>query len=101
MMAYGYATAGRHEDAMRWFDRIEESAGRRAVGAGVWAFAYLAIGDEERALDWLTKAVTKIENHELDEGHYDLMEIKVNIANDPVLEQPRFVALRDRIGVLE
>ena len=80
-----------------FFDEINEAAVDREVGAGVWAHAYLAIGDQESALEWLEVAATKAENHQVDPSFYSLMEIKMNVQGDPVLEQPEFVALRNRL----
>ena len=35
--------------------------------------AYLAIGDRGRALEWLDRAIEKIEHYEPDAGWYSLM----------------------------
>ena len=99
-VAHGYFRAGRREDAARLFKKLEEQAANGIVGAGSWPLGYLAIGDEEQAFTWLERAVSKIENHEPDEGFFNLMIIKANVAANPVLEQPRFRALRARIGTL-
>jgi pentatricopeptide repeat protein len=99
-VAHGYFRAGRRDDAARLFKKLQEQAANGVVGAGSWPLGYLAIGDEEQALMWLERAVAKIENHEPDEGFFNLMIIKANVAANPVLEQPRFRALRDRIGAL-
>ena len=97
LIAHDYALIGRTEDAQRLFDEINEAAVDREVGAGAWAQAYLAIGDQESALEWLEVAAEKVENHQVDVGFYNLMEIKMNVQGDPVLEQPEFVALRNRL----
>jgi hypothetical protein len=59
--------------------------------------AYLAIGEHDAAADWLERAVRKVESHEPDPGWFSLMIIKHNLTADPVLETPRFKALRERI----
>ena len=69
----------------------------REIGAGAWALAYLAIGDQKRALEWLQVAADKVENHEVDAGFFNLMHMKANTLDDPVLEQAEFVALRNRL----
>jgi len=96
-----YGAAGQHEDALRLFQRLQEVATQRAVDPGTWASAYLAIGDEERAYEWLNTAVLKAENQEADAAFYNMVFIKLNIIRNPVLERPRFVALRNRIGALD
>jgi hypothetical protein len=42
-----------------------------------------------------------VENQEIDEGFLPLMFIKVNVYSDPVLEEPRFVELRNKLGVID
>lgn len=96
--AYSYGRVGRSEDARRLFDamqRAEQQGGR--PGAGGWAMANLAIGDNERALEWLEIAAEKTAKHEPDEGFFNLINLKMNVTNDPVLEQPEFVDVRNRI----
>jgi hypothetical protein len=68
---------------------------------GTWALMYLALGDVEQAHHWLTIAVEKVERHEPDAGFANLMLIKTNPYRNLVLDEPRFRALRDRIGALE
>ncbi len=100
-IAYAYARIGRTGDAQRLFDEIREMAVDREVGAGAWALAYLAIGDQESALEWLEVAVEKIENHEADPGFYNLMLMKMNVMGDPILDQLEFVEVRSRLGFRE
>ena len=97
-LAHGYFRAGRRDDAARLFAKLERQAASGVVGAGSWPLGYLAIGDEEQAYAWLERAVAKIESRQPDEGFFNLMIIKANVAANPVLEQPRFRALRERIG---
>jgi len=57
--------------------------------------AYIALGDYDRALPFLRVAISvQVPNV------FSLGEIKANAYNDPVLDEPRFQALRDQIGVL-
>jgi Flp pilus assembly protein TadD len=96
-LAYTYARLGAIDDARRIFNEIERVAGDRDVGAGTWAMAYLAIGDEDRAVEWLETAIAKAEAHEIDQGLFNLLNIRMNMTGDPLLEEPRFVALRNRL----
>jgi tetratricopeptide (TPR) repeat protein len=89
--AYAYSRAGRHDDAARIVEEIRQAANATPPGAGGWTMAYLAIGDQTRALESLELAAQKAANHELDEGFYILLALKSNVTNDPVLEQPAFV----------
>ena len=97
-LAYIYGRAGRPADAQRFFEKLKTAANKGLrPGAGGWAFAYLGIGDEKSALDWLEKAAQKAANHEPDEGFFDLLELKHNPTNDPVLKKPEFVRVLSRI----
>lgn len=99
-VAHGYFRAGRREDARRLFARLEMEESSGVVGAGSWPLGYLAIADEAQAYRWLDRAVRKIERHEPDEGFFNLMIIKANVVANPVLDEQRFRALRERIGGL-
>jgi serine/threonine-protein kinase len=100
-VAHGYFRAGRPDDAARLVARVQQLAARGVVGAGSWPLAHLAVADSQRAYEWLERAVAKIERHEADEGFFNLMIVKANVAANPVLEEARFRALRDRIGAVE
>ena len=96
--AYAYSRAGRYDDAARIFEEIRQAADAGATpGAGGWTMAYLAIGDQTRALESLELAAQKAANHEPDEGFYILLALKANVTNDPVLKQPEFVSALARI----
>jgi tetratricopeptide (TPR) repeat protein len=96
-MAHTYARAGRVADAKRLFDRFEQAAAGGDFGAGGWVEAYLAIGEHEKALEWLELAAQKASRHEPDAHFYSLMNLRMNVLADPVLDRPEFVALLGRI----
>ena len=96
-LAYGYSRIGYAREAMRLFEDLQNVAQGQSVGASTWAIAYLAIGAEQQALEWLDKLLEKIEKHEPDPGWFNLMVIKHNITADRVLEDPRFKERRLRI----
>jgi TolB-like protein/Flp pilus assembly protein TadD len=93
-LAYGYGLIGRHEDAMRMLSEIESMASEFHVGAASWAMAYLGIGDEERALDFLVAASDVTRGGE---GYVALTFLAGNAFGDPVLEQRTFVEARRRL----
>jgi hypothetical protein len=45
--------------------------------------AYLAIGDVDRAVEWIETGIAKVQSHEFDEGFYSLMNFKMNVTGDP------------------
>jgi pentatricopeptide repeat protein len=98
MWAYAYGRLGRADDARRIFEEMQrrESAGTR-FGAGGWAMASLAIGDRDRAADWLEQAAAKTAAHELDEGFFNLMALRANVTNDALLREREFVDVLGRI----
>lgn len=96
-LAYAYGRIGRTQDAQRIFQELQNAMRDSQENAGANAMSYLAIGDRESALSWLEVAAEKAERNEPDAGFYSLMFIKMNVLNDPVLEEPEFVALRDRL----
>ena len=98
-MAHAYARAGRAADAKRLFDQFEQAAadGHR-FGAGAWAEAYLAIGEQVEALERLESAAQRAARHEPDADFYALMNLRMNVLADPVLDRPEFVAVLRRIS---
>jgi TolB-like protein/Tfp pilus assembly protein PilF len=95
-IAYGYGLIGKSEDARRLFTSIENMALQFHIGAASWAMAYLAIGDEERALDHLLKASDVTQGGE---GYLALTFLAGNAFSDPVLEQKMFVNARRKLGI--
>lgn len=96
--AYAYHRAGRREEAQRLFNTLQRraDAGERP-GDGGWASAYLAIGEERRALEALERAARKAADHEPDEGFWSLMNLRMNVTDDPALRKPEFATVLQRI----
>jgi TolB-like protein/Flp pilus assembly protein TadD len=95
--AYAYHRLGRPDEARRFYDDIVRASERRSIGAGTWALASLAIGDEAKALEWLEVVAGKAANHEIDEGVYAALNLKMNFMNDPLINDPRFAEVLGRI----
>jgi tetratricopeptide (TPR) repeat protein len=96
-MAYAYSRLGRRDEAQRLFARIEAAGSQTDFGTGGWALAYLAIGDEQRALEQLEAATVKVRNHERDAGYLSLMNLKMNFLDDPLVTTPPFAEVLARI----
>ncbi len=97
-LAYAFARAGSREDAVRLVRQLEETTVEHHVGAGSWALAYLALGDEVEILHWLETAAADLAP---DEGFFEQMTMRGNNWNDPILDQPEFVEVRSRLGFRE
>jgi TolB-like protein/cytochrome c-type biogenesis protein CcmH/NrfG len=99
-MVYGYGLMSRADDATRLFKRFQTWAETHAVGTGGWIYAYLGIRDADKAYEWLGRAVEVVERGEPDAGYIAFPIIKNNVHNDPILEQPRFRKLLDKIDTI-
>ncbi len=97
-IAYGYGRIGDIDNARRLFDEVSAGTERgQDIGAGGWAAINLAVGNTDEALEWLERGADKAGRHELDPGYFTLMNIRMNYSNDPVLEQPEFIDVRNRL----
>ena len=96
-LAYAYGRIGRTEDAQRVFAEIERAAAEQDIGAGGWAFAYLGVGNREKALESLRTGVTLARAKTVDPGFFSLMNARMNVTADPVLEQSEFAAMRGEL----
>ena len=76
---------------------METLAGDKDLGAGSWVAAYLALGDEKKALEQLEIVAEKARKHETDAGFLNVMSLRMNHLADPTLEQPEFVDVFSRI----
>ena len=96
-MGYAYGRLGDAQNARRLFDELTAVAGEHDVGTGGWALANMAIGEYDEALKWLRKGADKAARHEIDTGMFNLMNLKMNVTADPVLERPEFVEVRGQL----
>lgn len=96
-MAYAYGRSGDAQSARRLFDELGSVAAEQEIGAGGWALANMGIGDYDKALEWLRKGADKAARHEIDAGMFNLMNLKMNVTADPVLESPEFAEARARL----
>jgi len=95
-LAYAYHLLNQTDDPRRLVNEIERR-GPETVGIGGQAMASLAIGDEQEARRLLAVAIEKARREEADAGFLQLMVIKKNVPQDPLLDEPEFVRLRDEL----
>ncbi len=91
VLARAYAHAGRRDDAMRLIAELESRRRKGYVPAGAMVNAYLGIGDNERAFQWLEKAYQERSNM--------LQFVKVHPYFDPIRNDSRFSDLVRRVGL--
>ena len=88
-LAYVYASAGRRSEVPPMLEEVEQKTTLMYVPVYRIAATYLAMGDKERALEWLQKASTD------DRGW--MVWLKVDPIMDPLRSNPRFQSLLARM----
>jgi tetratricopeptide (TPR) repeat protein len=84
-LAYGYAMAGRREDARQIINELKASTAGGLIVPYRLAAVYLALGDKDQAIHWLRK------DYE-DRGNW-MNQLKVDPVMDPLRSDPRFEEL--------
>jgi predicted Zn-dependent protease len=88
-----YALAGRKDEAQGVLEELRARAKRQYVPSTSLALVYLGLGQHERALEWLEKAV--------DERAVGVIYLKSDRRFDTLHNYPRFADLLRRIGLVE
>jgi TolB-like protein/Tfp pilus assembly protein PilF len=90
-MAAALAHSGRRTEALAVLEQLEEISRRRYVSAYEVALVHVALGDKNRAFEWLERAYTQRAD--------DLIYLNVEPRLDPVRADPRFSDLVRRVGL--
>jgi eukaryotic-like serine/threonine-protein kinase len=85
----GYALAGRRAEAQKVLDQLNEFSKEKYVPAFRRAEIYVALGEKDKAFEWLQKAY---------EEHF-IMAIRVEPVYDPLRSDPRFADLLRRMNL--
>jgi tetratricopeptide (TPR) repeat protein len=93
-VAFAYAQLGLNDEAEILLAEFDERAEQNRQSAATWVMAHLARGDEEQALESLKRVAEKTPY----EGYNLVFRIKANIFGSAILDQPEFVAVRERLG---
>jgi tetratricopeptide (TPR) repeat protein len=88
-LAYGYAMAGRRAEALQILDELETTNKRGLIVPYRLAAVYVALGDKDQAIEWLTKEYE-------DRGNW-ATQLKVDPVMDPLRSDPRFKDLMRRM----
>jgi len=87
-----YGRWGRLAEARRAFERFKQmNRGSRIQPAPAMSGAYLALGDKEKALDWMEQAYR--------EHSSAMISLKVEPGVDPLRNEPRFKEILRRLGL--
>ena len=84
-LAYGYAMAGKKDEALKIVEELKTTYGGSRVVPYRLAAVYVALGDSDRAIEWLRK------DYE-DRGNW-MNQLKVDPVMDPLRSDPRFQKL--------
>ena len=90
MDALVYAAAGRRDEILKLVGRVRELGKRGEMTPFAMVQFYVALGDNQTALDWLEKGY--------DEHDPYLSGLKTNAYLDPLRSEPRFQALLRRMN---
>jgi tetratricopeptide (TPR) repeat protein len=90
-LGHGYAMAGRKAEAQKVLDQLNAISKQRYVSASDQGIIYAALGDKDKAIEWLEKAYAE-------RGYY-LTYAKVDPAFDPLRSDPRFTDLLRRMNL--
>ncbi len=92
LLGHAYAVAGNRPEAARVLNELQEVAGQRYVSPYTVAAIYAGLRDNERAFDWLEKAVA--------ERDIWLMNLRVDPVFKDLRADRRFKAILLRIGLI-
>lgn len=91
LVVYINGRAGRMTEARAAMDSLLRTAAGQPTQAGVFAAAYIGLGDTAHALDWLERAYAQHST--------DMTTLKVNPVYDPLRRDPRYQRLLERVGL--
>ncbi len=84
------ARAGKRDDALKILAELDQLLAHSYVNPVSYAYIYLALGENDRALDFLEKAYQ--------EGS-GVVDLRINASYDPIRSNPRFIALLKKTGL--
>ena len=92
-LAIVYALSGKRGEAQKVLDKLIELARQRYVAPYRMAQIYIALGDRDRAFEWLEKGYRERSFGE------SVMDLKASPFWDPVRSDPRFADLLRRMNL--
>ena len=90
LLAQAYAKLGQRDEALKMLGQLQQLATRRYVTSYSFALVHIALGEKDKAIDWLERAYR-------DRAGPDIALIKVDPFLDPLRGHARFEALVQKI----
>ena len=86
LLGQAYAKLGQREEALKILAQLPPIAAHRYVPAYSFALLHMALGEKDRAIEWLERSYQ-------DGAGLDVIFLKVDPMLDPLQKEPRFQAL--------
>ena len=86
LLGHAYAKLGQRGEALKILEQLPALATHRYIPAYSFSILYLALGEKDKAIEWLERGYN-------DRAGLDLIFIKVDPMLDPLQGEPRFQAL--------
>src|SRR6266704_3325813 len=90
LLAQGYAKLGKRDEALKTLEQLQRIATQHYVWNYTFALVHIALGQNDKAIDYL-------ERDYRDHADYELALIKVDPMLDPLRGDPRFEALVSKV----
>ena len=90
LLAQGYAKLGQRDEALKTLEQLQQTATRRYVWNYTFALVHIALGEKDKAIDYL-------ERDYREHADYEIALIKVDPMLDPLRGDPRFEALVSKV----
>jgi len=90
LLAQGYAKLGQRDEALKTLEQLQQTASPGYVWNYTFALVHIALGENDKAIDYL-------ERDYREHADYELALIKVDPMLDPLRGDPRFEALVSKV----
>jgi len=90
LLTQAYAKLGQRDEALKMLGQLQQLATRRYVTSYSFALVHIALGEKDKAIDWLERAYR-------DRAGPDIALIKVDPFLDPLRGDPRFEVLVQKV----
>jgi len=90
LLGQAYAKLGQRDEALKILAQLPQIGAHRYVSAYSYAVLHMALGEKDKAIEWLERSYR-------DGAGLDLIFLKVDPMLDPLQKEPRFQALVARV----